>query len=474
MLKNFVRPVSLSSCALGLTISASALGLCAASSAATESIHFQLQDGLTLKVVASAKTLVRCGDQDVFYAIAELSANTPLQAAGVSGAYTKVLLPTSIGAFVPANEVGEVAGGSVTLKMDSKLRAPSHLLGLSGSWKALYTTALPAGTSLKVIESLKGNSGDIVGYRVEAPKGQAGELPIAYVRTDALRDATPAELSAFESGTLTTSSTKPTTKPTTKPAVKPDPTQPQIEERPRTQPPVAEQPAQEVDTSLMEEMDVEGSTTSQPVEIQNITPVDEGSREPATQPTEITAPAGLVSSSALEDLESTFTRARSATKSELDEALDELLAEFSRTREEAEEGTSLARALDQRIEWINIRIETRDQRLAIAQTLAQHDANADQLTKQIEQWQQGRAYQLVGRMVTSSVYTGEKLPLLYRVQSRDPMTGAVRTIGYVAPQSDQDFRHLLGRVVGIVGSKHVDPSLKLTVIEPDRIDPMPE
>jgi len=431
-----------------------------------------------LKAVRADKTPMRCGDKDVFYTIAELRADTLVEAVGTSGAYTKIVLPESIGALVPASEVDASTGStSLTLIVESKLRAPSHLMGLTGAWKALYANPLPTGTALKILEVLKNESGEIVGYRVIAPIAPSGELPIVYIKTSALRDATPAEIKAAQP---TGSAPSPASESAPESEQAPVPV---IETPPETS---ADTSPDTVDTSLLEEMNTqagEASTPStDPVEIENATPIEvdqsaqpiEPAPDPKPEPAGRRAPSGLISASALEDLEAAFDSARALNRAELDAALDELLAEFTRTRAQAQDGSSLANALDQRLEWLDIRIQTRDQRRAIAKALADYDAHADQVAKAIAAWQQGRAYMLVGRMVTSAVYTGEHLPLLYRIQITDPATGANRTLGYVAPGADQDFRHLLGRVVGVVGTKSDDQSLKLTVIEPDRIDPMPE
>ncbi len=471
-----ISSLSLSTCALGLVVLSPAASAHAELSTAFESVSMNTQDGTTLKMVIAADTPLRCGDQDVFYTIAELSADLPLQTIGKSGAYTQVVLPRSIGAFVPASEADVSANKkTVTLTTSSSLRAPSHLLGLSGSWKAIYTTALPSGTTLNVIEVIQSDAGTVLGYRVVAPTSPSGELPVAFIKTDALRDPTTSEIDGDGSAPVTPISEPETEDPQNDPANEPmtDSTSDPVDS------------SDSVDTSEMEDMNLpdqneqaEDQTTA-PVEINNSAPI-EVDIVPATEasqngePQSRTAPDGRVSAAALEDLEAAFDNARSMPKAELDEALSELHAEFTRTREQADGDESLVRALDQRLEWIKIRIESRDQRRAIAATLAAYDQRADQLANDIEAWQSGRAYQLVGRMVTSSVYTGEHLPLLYRVQSIDPTSGVSRTVGYVAPRDDQDFRHLLGRVVGVIGSMNADDSLKLSVIEPDRIDPMPE
>ncbi len=453
--------ISIACGALGLALAGSMVPALGGWAPSVRQQDARVEAERSLRIVKADNTFLRSGDQDVFYAIAELDANTPLQVVGTSGTYTRVLLPDTIGAFVPINEVESASDAkTVTLTVDSKLRAPSHLLGLAGSWKALYSTALPAGTTLKVLEALTNDAGDVLGYRVIAPTSPSGELPVAYIKTDALRDATAAEISAFkDTGTI----------PSAKPAKQPAPIVEEALESAEESP--AESSKDEVDHAVMDEMDL---PSSEPVEIENTTPIKVDSAQVSARPAGRTAPSGRVSASALEDLEAAFDSARSLPKAELDEALDELYAEFTRTRAQAQDGSSLANALDQRLEWLDIRMESRDQRRAIAATLAAYDAKADQLAKDIQAWQDGRAYQLVGRMVTSAVYTGDRLPLLYRIQATDPATGAQRTVGYVAPNAEQDFRHLLGRIVGVIGKTNNDQSLKLVVIEPERIEPMPE
>lgn len=423
------------------------------------------QDGASYMTVDRADEPLRCGDQDVFYAIARLNKGTVLRTAGESGAYTKVVVPENIGALVPATEVELInSGKTAKLRVDSKLRAPSQLMGLSGAWKQMYATALPAGTELEIIESLKNDAGGVVGYRVKAIKSPSGELPIAYVLTDALRPALSSEIEAANTGNPEMPKPATNNKPTNQPEQPATQPAEQPTAQPETQPETENQdndPA--VDTSLLEEQ-----VTNEPATIEN--------QPPVTQPTQpvVTADEGRIPTSELEDLEASFENARQLPRAELDEALSELLAEFTRTREEAEGDESLERALDQRIEWLQIRIQTRDQRRQISEALAQYDSNADQTAQAIEKWQQGRAYQLVGRMVVSSVYTGERLPLLYRVQGTDPITGQPRTVGYIAPKKDQDLRHMLGRVVGVLGVMRDDAALGLRVVEPERVDLMPE
>ncbi|MEM9883357.1 MAG: hypothetical protein AAF800_10605 [Planctomycetota bacterium] len=74
-------------------------------------------------------------------------------------------------------------------------------------------------------------------------------------------------------------------------------------------------------------------------------------------------------------------------------------------------------------------------------------------------------YDAVGILTASTVHTGGNQPQLFRLL--DP-TGR-RTIAYLEP-ADVDTVQMLGRLVGVVGSTQYDPSTRLNLIEPDRID----
>lgn len=77
-------------------------------------------------------------------------------------------------------------------------------------------------------------------------------------------------------------------------------------------------------------------------------------------------------------------------------------------------------------------------------------------------------YDAVGLLRTSTLYTGQKLPLMYRLV--DPSTQPARTIAYVLVDPQNPPAQLLGRVVGVVGSKQYDAGLRLNVITARQID----
>ena len=68
----------------------------------------------------------------------------------------------------------------------------------------------------------------------------------------------------------------------------------------------------------------------------------------------------------------------------------------------------------------------------------------------------------VGRLMPSTVYDGQSLPLLYRVVDASP---SARTLAYVAPNDEVNIAAMLNRLVGVVGETTYNRTLKLQVIE---------
>jgi uncharacterized protein YgiM (DUF1202 family) len=74
-------------------------------------------------------------------------------------------------------------------------------------------------------------------------------------------------------------------------------------------------------------------------------------------------------------------------------------------------------------------------------------------------------YSAVGRLQASTLYTGDQLPLMFRLV--DPLSNL--TVAYITPPA-QDRTRLLGRLVGVVGESRYDPALKLKIIDAQQID----
>jgi len=426
---------------------------------------------------------VRCGDQEIYYTIAEFTKGTIVGVDGTSGEYSKVRYPATLGVFVSADQVRTVKANSrVQLLEESTLNAPSMLRGMDGSWCPVYAEPLEVETEMMLLEVIYDeDTNEVRGYRVAPPRPPVVEsYPYAYIRTDSLRPATKEEIKKHQGGKQITIG-----RPSLMPA--PGRDAPKTgDDSTTTNTPVAEDETKEPVIDLREDMvlppqggqggeqqPVESEAADpEPVEIENTIPAV--NPKPVISPEKTTRHSnGTITAASLESLERSFTDARMMPREKLDKALPELLAEFTRTRNALGDNAEETRAIDQRIEWINIRIKTRDQRRAIAQALATADERSLELGQKMDQWNDSRVYDLVGRLMLSGVYTGEHLPLMYRVRAPDPITGLDRTIGYIAPNEGQDFRRHLGTIVGIIGTPVHDDMLALTVLSPTRIDTMP-
>jgi hypothetical protein len=73
-----------------------------------------------------------------------------------------------------------------------------------------------------------------------------------------------------------------------------------------------------------------------------------------------------------------------------------------------------------------------------------------------------------GQLQPSTVYDGQRLPLMYRVVSVGG--SAPRTLGYIKKTERFDLDAMLGRVVGVIGDAVVDRSLQLNIITPIYVD----
>ncbi len=150
--------------------------------------------------------------------------------------------------------------------------------------------------------------------------------------------------------------------------------------------------------------------------------------------------------------------------------LRELFVELS-TDPKAErqvEMYSRSRAEQLRI-WSELQVKRRELKLLRSQLeVAGEDVQAVKYSLQTS-----GSYTAVGRIAASTVYDGTQLPRLYRIQ--DPATG--RTIAYIRPQKKLDLTGMLDQLVGVIGEKAYDGSLRLNIIDPERIDllaPQPE
>jgi hypothetical protein len=410
-------------------------------------------------VVKADATVLRAGDMPRFYRIMDLDAGTVVKTLGTNDGWTRVAYPAGSNAYVEADRAEKISSNTLRLTKPSSLLAPSALLGASGSWCPLFPEPLPAGTELTLVEEITGIGGKVSKYLVEAP--QSPSPAAGFVRADSLRPATPDEINRF--GTTTPAST---------PQANPD--QPDTgSTETQTQPDTSPEPDDDLDTSLLEPL-VTGplDAPAQPVENQTT------STEP-TQPTTLAtngtgaAPANPEAYQdmvvlSINQLNAAFDELRQLPRDEADAALEEMLAECRRTADKLANEPDIVRAINQRMKWLELRMKLRDQRQALNRTLAESEQKQAEMAAQIQQWRQGRSFTVIGRIFKSTLYDGDRLPLMYRLESVDG-PGFGRTTAYLRPTEDRDFSNLVGAIVGVLGKPLYDDALGVRIITVESI-----
>jgi hypothetical protein len=146
--------------------------------------------------------------------------------------------------------------------------------------------------------------------------------------------------------------------------------------------------------------------------------------------------------------------------------LEQLRDRFLALAEDAKTPRSEARAASSRAEQVAIRIDVQKSLLDIAALKQKSNAKIDGVADLTKAMMLRQPYSAVGRLNASTVYNGERLPLLYRLQEQ--VTG--QTIAYLLPGPGYDLASMLGLLVGVKGDIRYDESLRLNTITPSGID----
>lgn len=455
----------------------------------------------THMVVTNPQAMVRCGAGMAYYPVSELRQNAILVMDGeTQSGWARVKYPSTASALVRI-EYAEVAadGKSLRLNRDDSLIAYNALAGAKGSWSKLVSDPLPRGTEFAVTgEATNKQTGELAGYTVEAPDEARG-----YVRLKFLRPATTAEVEAWknaESGQTLAAEEEsgeglPAVDPGAgdQPAVDPGIAQPtEIAEgdQPAVDPNAGTESANQDTESLMDPMigedaqatltdpeagaDTQGEATEvasneggTPADADTTQAVAE-SGDQAEEAVENASPPLKISS--LEELEEIFAAVQKQTAEEAE--YGPLLTEVQRMYDETadtSENAGVRTALRQRLSVLKIR--QRIQEAARANAAVQSDAESreSEIVERIRELEIKRSYAVVGRLLPSAVYDGQRLPRMYRVQSVDG-TEAPRTLGYLRPNDEINLETMLGETVGVIGTPNLDPRLNLRIITPIKID----
>jgi hypothetical protein len=307
------------------------------------------------------------------------------------------------------------------------------------SWKTLVR--LPADQAVSVIEMKE--MGDDVIYKVSLPASASGWISAQFVPRASAEDAEM--FKQILAGKI--ESPKPTATPTPSETLRAQ----DAAERPKTgdaaQPPAVAG----TDPAATQQPDASPETTP-PDSLATAAP-----EEASTQPEQPREPT-------LEDLEQRFDQLR---KEPIETAevmpLRELYVELA---ERHPNDRRISRACEARAAQLAIWSELQAKRQEVMAARDKMKATADETDAARATLERSAEYTAVGRIASSTIYDGASLPKLFRIQ--DPATG--RTIAYLKPDADYTLANRIDVIVGIVGDKTYDESLRLNIITPRRIE----
>lgn len=197
---------------------------------------------------------------------------------------------------------------------------------------------------------------------------------------------------------------------------------------------------------------------------------DDGAQEQAqTEPAERDDPepslTERVEEATLEDLEHAFTQLREEpiATAEVNPLREMFLRFASRVEADDRSAAAFARARADQLElWADVQRRTNELRqIRERAQIAQERTEAARLAVDA-----GGDYVAVGRLTSSTIYDGQRLPRMLRLQ--DPGTG--RTVAYVEPDDEFNLTGMLDQLIGVIGDKQYDETLRLNVLQPRRID----
>ena len=148
--------------------------------------------------------------------------------------------------------------------------------------------------------------------------------------------------------------------------------------------------------------------------------------------------------------------------------LEQLRERFLALSEDPSTPRSESIAATRRAEQIAGRIDVQKGRHEIAARRQKANASGDGVANHELAMKTRQPWDAVGRLNASSVYNGERLPLLYRLQDQ----GTGQTIAYILPTPEFDLPSMLGLLIGVKGPMRYDESLRLNTIAPTQIGPL--
>jgi hypothetical protein len=423
----------------------------------------QMQSVPEYWAITTQTSVLRSGDSERFYKIADLPTGTFLKVDGESQAWSRVSFPPNVACVVRVEDV-KVEGSTVKVTQATKLRALNAVQGYVASWKSILD--VPVDTTLTLIKEEREGDGPVVGYRVSAP-----DAARAFVESRALRRASESEVQAHIQKAGIAHST-PTATPAVAPAVTPGAT---------SGTPIA-QPVSGGTPTLAPTLDLTQPMSTNPTTTPGANPGTAPTSAPtaAVDPSSTLTPATPEVTAAVPAEDSSFSR-NVSTLSQLDAAfrevwsqpvmtaeLDEIHAEYRKFVDGLGDSMPKTRErIESRIKAIEVRQQFRETARKMEDDRAKIDSQKSEIQKLVQDWEARRVYTIVGELQPSTVYDGKRLPQMFRVTA---VGGPSRTLGYIKGDEKFNLERMVGTVVGVIGEAELDRSLKLNVITPVRVD----
>jgi len=448
------------------------VALASAPAAVAQATQQEGETEFTYLMVRTDRAPLKCAAWELAYPVAYLDAGAILRADERQGDVWRVLYPQNVPVIVEAADVRALADrGVVRLLNASRLLARNASPTDDTAWKSALLRPLPAGTDLEVVEPIEGPSGRILKYLVQAPPGArafVGDDLVARASPEQIREhrlALGLEVEPLEAPERQVADMgEDEGAPDEQTAGEQEPTR--VARGDEDQAPGAEpqEPVDQVAATNARPAGQPGADQPQTTD-RDAERVDEAD-EPDMRFGEQPAPAPRVD---LDSLEAAFDRVIDEPIEEAE--IDPLLGEFESALEslpDTERTQPTRQYLRNRIELLRIKREVQEDLRRISRLEREADEAATAMARRIESLDRTHAYEAIGRLTTSTLYNGRRLPLLYRLVSVTP--GAERTILYVVPTEQVDLEGALGSVIGVEGVEQADTNLRLTVIRPTRID----
>jgi hypothetical protein len=417
-----------------------------------------------IAVITADDVPVRCGAAESYYPFGKLKEGDLVKVVGDKFNWARIsIMGPAFRDFFGYVCIPRTEPGRFRLENDGKkgrtlgsvdLRAPNLNTKYDprNSWKALLV--LEPDTALDVLE-ISETERQMV-YKVRLPQKAEGWISMSY-----LKRGGPEQVAAWNEA-LTRPQTQPKEAETAADLERTGDSEAVLAREEQAIPPVVQKPtAQETEADER----APESTAEAP-------PLQPGS-PPETEATGASGAAGAATPPALE------ATAAQAELEKLEAVYHELLEEPIETAEvlplrdlylkladEHPESKRIVRYASARAEQLEIWADLQQRRAELGRLRKRLELSAEEAEAMRLALEATANYVAVGRLAASTVYDGERLPELYRIQD----ASTARTIAYLRPSDEFHLEEMLGQLVGIVGKKTYDEGLRLNLIEPERID----